>query len=203
MTTQAKVNDKMIYVDFRFIASSQFYRYEPPFFNPTEEKIKSFAGLKKGWHYGEGISISDELLDECLKFHRALNEFGFKETDAFPGLNGEIRITIYDSNCYIEFTFNTLNDIDYCLEINGKEEESKSFSQSEAYDKEIREKEHLTQKEMAEKAHIAQSVIARIETGSSRTLPRLDLFNKILSAVGYETSIIAKKKGKTICMALS
>jgi DNA-binding XRE family transcriptional regulator len=69
--------------------------------------------------------------------------------------------------------------------------------------KEIREKENLTQKELAEKAHITQSVIARIETGSSRTLPRLDLFNRILSAVGYETSIVAKKKGKTICMALS
>jgi DNA-binding XRE family transcriptional regulator len=68
--------------------------------------------------------------------------------------------------------------------------------------KEIREKEHLTQKELAEKAHITQSVIARIETGSSRTLPRLDLFNRILSAIGYETSIIARKKGKTVCMAL-
>lgn len=69
--------------------------------------------------------------------------------------------------------------------------------------KEIREKENLTQKELAEKAHITQSVIARIETGTSKTLPRLDLFNRILNAVGYETSIVAKKKGKTVCMALS
>jgi DNA-binding XRE family transcriptional regulator len=69
--------------------------------------------------------------------------------------------------------------------------------------KEIRAKENLTQSELAKKANIAQSVIARIETGSSRTLPRLDLFNKILCAAGYETSIVAKKKGKTICMALS
>jgi HTH-type transcriptional regulator / antitoxin HipB len=69
--------------------------------------------------------------------------------------------------------------------------------------KEIRAKENLTQSELAKKAHIAQSVIARIETGSSKTLPRLDLFNKILSAIGYETSIVVKKKGKTICMALS
>jgi|WetSurMetagenome_2_1015567.scaffolds.fasta_scaffold1254200_2 DNA-binding XRE family transcriptional regulator len=69
--------------------------------------------------------------------------------------------------------------------------------------KDIRGHENLSQAQLAEKAHIPQSVIARIETGSSRTLPRLDLFNKILSAAGYETSIVAKKKGKTICMALS
>lgn len=67
----------------------------------------------------------------------------------------------------------------------------------------IREKEHLTQKELAEKAHVTQSVIARIETGSSKTLPRLDLFNRILNAVGYETSIVAKKQGKKISVAFS
>jgi DNA-binding XRE family transcriptional regulator len=69
--------------------------------------------------------------------------------------------------------------------------------------KQIREKENLTQKELAEKANITQSVIARIETGSSRTLPRLDLFNKILGSIGYETSIVARKKGKSLCVALS
>lgn len=69
--------------------------------------------------------------------------------------------------------------------------------------REIREKEHLTQKELAEKAHVTQSVIARIETGSSKNLPRLDLFNKILNSVGYETSIVARKKGKKVSIALS
>ena len=69
--------------------------------------------------------------------------------------------------------------------------------------KEVRQKEHLTQTELAEMAHVPQSVIARIETGSSRTLPRLDLFNKILGAAGYQTHIVAKKKGRTIQAALS
>ena len=69
--------------------------------------------------------------------------------------------------------------------------------------KEIREKEHLTQKQLAAKACVTQSVIARIETGSSRTLPRLDLFNSILQSVGYETLIVARKKGRTVQVGLS
>jgi DNA-binding XRE family transcriptional regulator len=62
--------------------------------------------------------------------------------------------------------------------------------------KNIREIEHMTQAQLAEKAHVPQSVIARIETGASKTLPRIDLFNRILSSAGYETHIVAKKKGR-------
>jgi DNA-binding XRE family transcriptional regulator len=69
--------------------------------------------------------------------------------------------------------------------------------------REIRENEHLTQAQLAEKAHVTQSVIARIEAGSSRTLPRLDLFNNILHAAGYETHIVARKRGRTVQVALS
>jgi DNA-binding XRE family transcriptional regulator len=69
--------------------------------------------------------------------------------------------------------------------------------------KDIRGHERLSQAQLAQKAHVTQSVIARIETGTSRTLPRLDLFNRILHSVGYETLIIAKKKGRTIRVALT
>ena len=69
--------------------------------------------------------------------------------------------------------------------------------------REIRGKEHMTQAQLAEKAHVTQSVIARIETASSRTLPRLDLFNSILHSVGYETHIVARKRGRTVQAALS
>jgi DNA-binding XRE family transcriptional regulator len=61
--------------------------------------------------------------------------------------------------------------------------------------KEVREKEKITQLQLAQKAHVTQSVIARIETGSSKTLPRLDLYNGILNAIGYQTTIVATKKG--------
>lgn len=69
--------------------------------------------------------------------------------------------------------------------------------------KEIRAKEHLTQEELARKANVTQSVIARIECGTSKTLPRFDLFNRIIAAAGYEMSILAKKKGKHVQVAFS
>jgi DNA-binding XRE family transcriptional regulator len=69
--------------------------------------------------------------------------------------------------------------------------------------KKVREQENLTQSQLAEKAHVTQSVIARIESGEAKTLPRLDLFNRILASVGYHTSIVAKKRNFSIKMALS
>lgn len=69
--------------------------------------------------------------------------------------------------------------------------------------KEIRKKEHLTQSELAAKANVTQSVIARIEGGTAKTLPRFDVFNRIVSAAGYEMSILAKKKGKRVQVAFS
>jgi DNA-binding XRE family transcriptional regulator len=69
--------------------------------------------------------------------------------------------------------------------------------------KDIRKQENISQLQLAEKANVTQSVIARIETGTSKTLPRLDLFNRILHSVGYETLIVARKKGRTIQVTLA
>lgn len=69
--------------------------------------------------------------------------------------------------------------------------------------KDIRGQERISQAQLAAKAHVTQSVIARIETVTSKTLPRLDLFNRILHSVGYETLIVAKKKGRTMQVTLA
>jgi len=69
--------------------------------------------------------------------------------------------------------------------------------------KAIREKEHLTQLELAQRANVTQSVIARIEGGTGKALPRFDLFNKLVQAAGYELSIHAKKNKKHVQIAFS
>jgi len=60
--------------------------------------------------------------------------------------------------------------------------------------KETREKEGLTQAQLAQKAALTQSVIARIESTRSTVLPRLDIFNGIMHAMGYKTFITIKKE---------
>jgi ribosome-binding protein aMBF1 (putative translation factor) len=59
--------------------------------------------------------------------------------------------------------------------------------------KTIREKEAVSQTQLAKMAKVPQSVIARIETNSSTTLPRLDLLTKLFSAMGYRIVIRAEK----------
>lgn len=69
--------------------------------------------------------------------------------------------------------------------------------------KEIREKEHISQTELAKKAGVPLSVIARIEGGTAKALPRFNLFNRILSAAGYKMLIQATKGGKRVQVAFS
>lgn len=70
--------------------------------------------------------------------------------------------------------------------------------------KKIRAKEQMTQIQLAKLADVPQSVIARIETGADKTLPRIDAFSDILLAAGYATSIVAKKgEQRSIRVALS
>lgn len=57
----------------------------------------------------------------------------------------------------------------------------------------LREKEGLSQRQLAIRASIPQSVIARIESMNSKVLPRLDLFSRLLDAMGYRVSLHAKK----------
>lgn len=67
-------------------------------------KIQSFKELERGWSYGEGISIEQATLDNAIALNREAIRFGFLETDAFPGLNGEVMFTIYSDDHYLEFT---------------------------------------------------------------------------------------------------
>jgi hypothetical protein len=90
--------------------------------NATQKKIESFAGLRAGWHFGEGMAPSTKTLRSALTLHKKIRAFGFPKTDAFPGVGGEIRLTIYDGEEYHEFTFEANDSITYVHEIKGVED---------------------------------------------------------------------------------
>ena len=72
-------------------------------FDPTESKLMSFALLQNGWHYGSGMAFTEEAIRDSMRIHRQIFFKGFTSTDAFPGPNGEIQVTMYYENHYFQF----------------------------------------------------------------------------------------------------
>lgn len=69
----------------------------------TARKIDEFTKLPKGWNFGSGIPARKdiaELAKELLTF--GVTE-GFAWHDAFPGINGQIILTMYVRNHCLEF----------------------------------------------------------------------------------------------------
>jgi hypothetical protein len=71
----------------------------------TEAKIRSFAKLPPGWHYGSGQPATFAMIAIALEWLHALAPLGFYESDAFPGEAGQIMITAYRGDHCIELTF--------------------------------------------------------------------------------------------------
>jgi hypothetical protein len=72
----------------------------------TEMKIRSFASLPQGWHYGEGAPITEQSLSAALTILGKLSNEGFLRTDAFPGIEGDVQVTAYEQSDFYEFNFN-------------------------------------------------------------------------------------------------
>lgn len=82
----------------------------------TERKIQSFAKFGNGWSYGEGVSFVTSQIEIALRFAREAARNGLVLTDAFPGLNGEIMVTVYFRDYYLEFVFETDGSVTFCME---------------------------------------------------------------------------------------
>ncbi len=89
-------------------------------------KIKSYRQLHAGWHFGEGIPITDEYIEAALQLHQAIIDHGCRRTDAFPGLAGQVRVTAYYHGHYLEFTLVEMDRVDFLHEKNEEEEREES-----------------------------------------------------------------------------
>jgi hypothetical protein len=105
-------------MNIRFpFSSATLYR---TFSHPTEEKIFDFSTLEKGWNYGEGEEFSIEAIKSALDLHREIIFRGYSRTDAFPGLDGEIQITIYEDDHYFAFEREASGEWSVMHETNGE-----------------------------------------------------------------------------------
>lgn len=81
----------------------------------SAHKILRFMGLPAGWKYGAGVAPSAETVRLALTLNRAAALAGL-ETDAFLGLDGEIRVTVYHRRSYLQFTIEGNGLIEYVRE---------------------------------------------------------------------------------------
>jgi hypothetical protein len=91
----------------------------------TEQKINSFKDLPIGWHYGSGIPPSDKILALANQLNRYAGLMNFEATDAFPGIDGEVMLTVYDGDIYLEFSIELNGLINYVREQSDEEVDSR------------------------------------------------------------------------------
>ena len=140
-------------------SSSIFMWQDTNFLHPTERKINKFLALDEGWHYGEGVPISKTIIQRAIQLNREAIRRAFYETDAFPGVNGEIMFTIYYGKHYLEFIIEPDKSVTASHELEDEEisyQEGLSFQEAkskiEEFRKELwRESESSTEHIMIEK----------------------------------------------------
>ena len=86
----------------------------------TLEKIQSFAQFQQGWSFGEGIAFAQNPLNRAIQLAKTAHTLGFYETDAFPGLNGEVMVTVYQGCEYWEFTLQPTETMTFVYEKDAK-----------------------------------------------------------------------------------
>jgi len=84
------------------------------------EKIQSFGNFTQGWSFGEGVPFAPSILLKAMQLIKTAHALGFAETDAFPGLNGEVLVTIYLEADYWEFTIEPDETVTFAYEKNDK-----------------------------------------------------------------------------------
>lgn len=91
-----KLQIKSPYFSYEILKSSSCFYI-------TDYKIRSFSQLALGWHYGEGGPISKAVIAIARRLNRIASHNGVRKTDAFPGLDGRISLTLYKDDDFYEF----------------------------------------------------------------------------------------------------
>jgi hypothetical protein len=90
--------------------------------HPVRKKIEEFSILRPGWYFGEGSTISQQVILDTLELFDAGLKLEFTEFDTFPGPDGSIMLVMYESedNRFnrIEFIINNDHTISFSLEQN-------------------------------------------------------------------------------------
>lgn len=118
-----------------YATSLVHYPQGPALRHPTEARIRGFGDLEEGWHYGEGVPFDSAILDKAVALNSQAVGSGLPETAAFPGLNGEVMVTVCDSDHYLEFIIERSGTVTFTKEVGDRElghEERLTFEEAQA-----------------------------------------------------------------------
>lgn len=73
----------------------------------TRAMLKGFLKLPIGWHFREGVPPTEHAVQVATDLINELEALGYNDTHPFPGIEGEIGITVYSSYGYFECTLET------------------------------------------------------------------------------------------------
>ncbi len=75
-----------------------------PTYIQTKRYIESLADLPIGWHYGQGVAPSGDFIQHASLLLDHADSLGFDRFNAFPGIDGELQLTIYDGANFYALT---------------------------------------------------------------------------------------------------
>ncbi len=91
-----------------------------PTITETIQKVHGFAKLPEGWHYGEGEPVGLEIIKQAEKFLLTAEGWGIEEANAFPGIDGQVELTLYIEDKTFAFMFELDGTISIVEETRGE-----------------------------------------------------------------------------------
>jgi hypothetical protein len=111
----------MTFVSIAYFSESVVVGHPVGAISRTDDKIRSFANLPAGWHYGRGGAVGGDIIRIARRYLWCFLMLGFTETDAFPGAGGEIMVTAYRDGHCIQVTIEVDKTFVVTHEFNGDE----------------------------------------------------------------------------------
>lgn len=128
-------------------------------------KINNFSAFEPNWSYGvEGKAFNQDTIDYANKIYKCAINNTIYALDAFPGLDGEIMVTLYYKKYYMEFILKDNTILECLYEEDGKEifyEENIDFEQAEKnISKMLEDKQHCNNIYESSTQHIGMQDLA-------------------------------------------
>ena len=81
------------------------------------EKIRSFVALPDGWHYGTGTAAADSTVDTALSVNSLLVDYGARNIEVFPDVDGGILVSGYRDSDTLEILCHPDGRMDLVYEV--------------------------------------------------------------------------------------